>query len=376
MRYLIHQALFLLFSVQAFAQLPSDIIVVEGNVIELTSESAFNLASNMPMVINNEIRFECDNEGSFSVRIPYKSEILNIYLESADYQIVQPKEGEHLFETNIKPNSKYTLLIIVVNKDADEALKKDIAIAQKEVDRLKSKNKYTQRQLQDLNRRFIDSIQVYHHRIKQQEGVIERLEIANLQSDQDNKMLEDSLKAFRFQLNALKTSNSQLFAKLSKAMEERYLRQRSIFDSISKNLRLYLSRSKDVRDHLRSIEPIIKSGQLHHYYKALENYNEIYETLEGSKDEYENGINHYWNSETLTSDYVVIKNYIFEEMHKKEILALNQTVNYELQKASGGKKIKLKTVKKHAVKSLENLDKKILYLENLVDKYIETLIVF
>lgn len=376
MRNLILHICFILFAVQAFAQLPADIIVVEGNVIELTSESAFNLAANMPMVINNEIRFECNDDGSFVVRIPYKSEKLNVYLETNEYQILQPKEGEHLFETNIKPNSKYTLLIIVVNKDADEALMRDIAIAQKEVDRLKSKNQYSQRQLQDLNRRFIDSIQVYHQKINQQEKLINNLEAAYQQSDAENKQKRDSLETFRKELNELKMQNSELITKLGQAMEERYLRQRSIFDSLVKDLRLYVSRSKDVRDHLRSIEPIIKSGQLHHYYKSLENYNAIYESLEGSKDEYENGITHYWNSEILTSDYRDLEQYIFEEMHQSEVLALNNTVNQELQQASAGKKIKMKDVKKFAQESLESLDKKILYLENLVENYIEALIVF
>lgn len=369
-------SLLFLFAFGAVAQLPSKIIVVEGNVIELTNESSFNSASGMPMVINDNFRFECNDDGSFSVKIPYTSDKLNIYLETNDYQIISPKEGEHFFETHIKPNTKYTLLIIVINKEADEALVRDIAIAQKEVDRLKSKNKYTQRQLQDLNRKFIDSIQVFHQRISEQENTIERLEMANKQSDQENKILEDSLTVFRKQLESLKQSNSQLIVRLGQAMEERYLRQRTAFDDIAKNLRLYVSRTKDVRDHLRSIEPMIKSQQLHHYYKALENYNAIYEELEGSKDEYENGIRHYWESDTLTQNYIEIKDYIFEDVHISEILSLNNTVNGELQKASSGKKLKMKTIKKYAQESLEKLDEKILYLENLVDNYLEDLVIF
>jgi predicted RNase H-like nuclease (RuvC/YqgF family) len=267
-------------------------------------------------------------------------------------------------------------LIIVVNKDADEALIRDIAIAQKEVERLKSKNKYTQRQLQDLNRRFLDSIKVYHQKMSQQESLIERLELAYSESEQQNKSMQDSLEVFKNQLNLLKTRNNLLFSKLGKAMEERYQRQRTIFDSWAKNLRLYVSRSKDVRDHLKSIEPMIKSGQLHYYYKALENYNSIYEDLEGSKDEYQNGIQHYWNSSELSQEFEEIRDFIFEDLHRAEILDLNNTVNGELQKASSGKKIKIKTVKKHAKASIENLDEKLIHLENLVDQHLNTLVIF
>lgn len=367
---------FMLGSFGLYGQLPSDIIIIEGNVIELSSDSEFHLVSDFPLVINQSIKFQCDKDGSFSVRIPYHSDQLRIDLEKSEYQVIQPKDGNHYIESKVVPNTKYSMLIVIVSDGIDETLRKQLIDAQKEVDRLKSKNLYTNRQLQSLNKKLIDSIQVYQSRFKSFEKSIAQLEGDNQNLKKSSAAHTDTIEQLRQELLNIREDNAVLITKLSAAMEERYLKQKAQFESISTNLRLYTSRVKDLRDHLRLLESLVKSGKTTYYYKTLDNYNESYEEMEGSRDEYKNSIQHYWESDRLSQEYTDLENLIINEIHKKDLLTLNNTVNAELQKASMGKKLKMKALKKQASSSVASLNIKIENLESKVNHFLEELVIF
>ena len=371
MRRHISSLIFLVFYGLLPGQQPSMIIEIHGKVAEVGSQSPVAL---LPLKIENYGNLATDNFGLFNVPVPYSSGIVKINVEHPGYEILNPPEGSKVLSKEIEPNSIVNIQIWVLGAERNEELIRQIDEAERLVAKLEKKNELSQLQIQNVNQRLLDTINSFELERKAYQSTLEELNAQIAQTEGENQALREELDVITTRLFELEKDNSNLLIQLTEALEARYLRQKSFHSEISNSLHTYLSRLKDFRDHLNRVEFVFKSrGAMAEFNRSLSNYNEIYETINGTQDDNKEAIEHYWQLIKLSKEYERIVEEILENIHKKEILALNDSVLLSIQRASVGKAQKPKKTKKAALNAIASINEKIDHLEPQINEFIKRL---
>ncbi len=362
-------SLCLLIGSLALGQQPSAIILLQGQVMEQIGQQ-FKSVSGFPMQVEHYGYLETDNNGQFSIKIPYKSNEIKIEVSNSSYQIMRPPDGSVLLQGNLEPNTALQLKIIVLSNASNEAFRKRMDVLNDNIVVLENRNSFTRKQLHELRQTMTDTILHYEEQRLAMDRAISQLEGQLASSGAANQALEDSLQSYRQMTNQLAGEVTELQQKLLVALEERYNKQKAYFDEIDYNFATYLSRLKDFRDWLKRVRYCFRNVEAAgRFASTISAYSEIYEKLNGEKENHIHAVGHYWPDTTLTDQTAMLYDHVLEQIHKGQMLPLNDTVIKALSDYAAGGKPRAKKAVKAAGQVLEKLNPQIEQLEQDIARY-------
>ena len=146
---------------------------------------------------------------------------------------------------------------------------------------------------------------------------------------------------------------------LEKEKAEKRKAQIDVLDLMAGDMNLFFVKVKDIRDHLKRIEVIAKDpNAMTQLNNSISNYNVTHNQIEAKKTGISELIQYYW-SEDLSEDFEEVCSDMLTDIHKGEILSLNNSVFAELLKRSQGKRVKMKKLKEMAASSVASIDRQI-----------------
>ena len=133
----------------SFAQLPSGIIDINGNVYGEQDGKKVGVARIL-LVFSPSDTVRTDLSGRYEVRLPDFGKPIKVAILPSDYNVVVPPRGEIHFE-NLQP-SKLTITcnIMVMGDQINEELMQRISSLNKNIGDLKTKNNLSERKIMAL----------------------------------------------------------------------------------------------------------------------------------------------------------------------------------------------------------------------------------
>lgn len=334
-RILINSLLFFL-PLASFAQV-LDYIDIHLKIVERVADNNKPLA-NAKLKISDYGEVLTNEEGQYTFPYAIRKDVdpsVSIALFSEEHKMLKPLDGSVALDTTRE--EMYIELMVVNMEEESEAFKKRIGQLETRISRLKTKNILTQRQLNAINNKLLDTI-LYFETVKQElEG-----QIANYEELTDEQQREIS--AQNDKISALESQVDQLTLELEAAMEERYLRKNQYFKDISSNLLGYLRKAKDLRDHLPYISTYFSVRSFANYEKDIKGYNEQYELFDNNQLDYLEGVKHYWENRKLTKDVEELFDFLGKGIHYNQIFRATSEVMAEVAKQKPKKAQKLATL--------------------------------
>ena len=356
-----------------FAQQPAMIVEIKGKVYEPVG-AQYSAVENLPLFLEHFGDMATDPTGSFAAKIPYTSDKIIIEVKHPSYEILNPPEGSLYLQKHIPANSTVNIQIIVLGSESDETFKKQLKEVQSQVSRLKKQKAYSDRQLQDMNQKLLDTVYAFQVQRNQMVRQMEHLKMDMANRTEETEVLNDSIHVYQERIQHMLESNNKLMDELAAALQKRYLEQKEHFDQISGSLHTYVSRLKDVRDYLERIEYVFRNYQASaHFGESISRYGESYELINEKQANFETAISHFWESPETTSSFRKLILHILSDIHKTEILPLNNTVLKYMADQASGKRPKIGKAKKEAQKTVNILNGKIDLVENMLASFIQDL---
>ena len=268
-----------------------------------------------------------DDRGFFDFTYAVRKNVdpkISIALLPDEYKVLKPLDGS--IEIDTSDESMFLEFFVVNMAEESEAFKKRIDELQGRIDRLKSKNALTQRQLNEVNNRLMDTI-IYFETMR--EGLERQIvEYENVTAEQQRE-----IDAQRKQIANLEDQVDQLSSELEAALEERYIRQNQYFKDISSNLYGYLRKAKDVRDHLPYINTYFSSaGGYENMGRDINGYNAQWEKFDDNRLSYLEGVEHYWESDAVVREVEDLFDFLAKGIHQDQMYPTMHQINSELHK--------------------------------------------
>jgi len=283
----------------SFAQLPSGIIDVNGNVYGELDGKKVGVARIL-LVFSPSDTIRTDKSGRYQIRLPDFGEPIKVAILPSDYNIVVPPRGEIHFE-NLQP-SKLTITcnIMVMGDKINEELMQQVTNLNKNIRALQKKNNLSERKVLALQNAMMDT--VLHYR-----QIQANLESKLASQNQEIIKLRDSIKI--------------IFQKYYEALDEKFLRQQEAFTSVSEKLNTYISRAADLKDYMSYIKLCFERGEAaQNYSRLIKEYNQIRDKINAEHSQDVSSVKHYWTSPATALQLEKTYDYLLKETHDDTFL--------------------------------------------------------
>ena len=288
---------------------------------------------------------------TYSVRKNVDTEI-SVSLISEEHKMLKPINGVLPLDTS-REEMLVELLVVNLFEESPE-FKERIQNLEAGIARLQSENKLTGRQLNAINNTVADTLIYFEAERKKLENEREKL---NEQRDNYQKSAEEQKKEIEAQktkMTRLQERVDRLAIEIEELLEERYLRQNEYFKGISRNLKEYVQRAKDIRDELEYFSP----GNYRGYTSRLNFYQNVFAELNTKHPDYTQGVEKYWETETLSRELEEVFGFLLKIIHHKLIAPTVSEINTEIRKQRHAKAQKIaKTRRQSVADNLEVLEK-------------------
>ena len=302
----------LLVSINIFCQ--QGPIMVKGIVVEVT-DGKKKPVPNIKVKVAGESEDVTKTDGSFTLYFPPDREYISISLEGCPYPIVSP----YAERVNIPPDE---FLEIKVCANENKKLRGKINSLNDKIENLERQRVLSKRQLAAMHQILLDTILHFESRI------------TSLENDLDKK--GEQLKEKNEQIILLENQVSDLEEQLSVALEEKYLKQKEVFDQISTALNQYIDQAKNLRDDMRPVQ--VKSyfsspAARERLYESIEKYNAARREILDNQKNHEASISNYWEAYELADELEETYNYLLKNVHDEGIYPMEFAVNDNLKQA-------------------------------------------
>ncbi len=360
-------------SVSAHCQLPAALVLLRGKVMEHT-DSAYHQVGHCQLFINSYGNCQTKLDGSFEIKVPHENQNLKVEVRQPGYTVVHPRDGTILLEGLPSRDTTIDLNILILREDELNQWQEFEQVKEK-LAQLEQESQLTQRQLNRINEALVDTILHFQERKYAQEKQIASLE-SGLQSSEEER--ERAASVYMENLESMDDSIQNLMVELFDALEERYLLQKEYYDQISGDLATYISRTKDIRDQLKSLEMVFQSVEGSGDFRQLIiDYNEIYEKLNEDQEGDLEAIDHYWENDAITREAEELFEFILDDIHRKTIFnPLNDEIIPLIQEAAVGRRPKSKKAARSAAETAAELDTLLEKLDKKMNLFISQLSIF
>jgi DNA repair exonuclease SbcCD ATPase subunit len=328
-------SLFLLLPFASFAQV-LDYVDIHLKIVEKVANKNYPLA-NAKLKISDYGEVLTNEQGQYTFPYAVRKNVdpeVSIALFSSEHKMLKPLDGSIALDT-AREEMFIELLVVNMAKES-EAFKKRINQLEGQMARLQSKNELTQRQLDAINNKLLDTI--FYFETLKQEMESQIADFENLTEEQQRE-----IRSQNDQIAALESQVDQLSMELEAAMEERYLRKNQYFKDISSNLLGYLRKAKDLRDHLPYISTYFSVRSFDNYKQDIDGYNKQYEQFDNNQLDYLEGVQHYWENRPLTKDVEELFDFLSKGIHYNQIFQATSDVMEQVAKQKPKKAQKLAT---------------------------------
>jgi hypothetical protein len=328
---------------------------LHGRVVEVANGQSKGVP-NLTVSLSDKFSYDItDPNGNFTLIFPPDRDYVTVVVENTPNMMIAPPSGV----VNLPPERN---LQIVLCGEQNKRLMQQVNALKGRMKKLEKENQLSQRQLQEMHTLLLDTI-IYF------ESMIARME---QQSKETKEALDAEIRAKDAVIESLKDSVFLLTQRLSKALEERFLKQKEYFDLISAELMEYADKVKDLRDI--GIPP-----RLSYCFKNQQASRELDQTIQ-SYEKIRNEIlrNHggrvlfvkqYWDNPEPATQLKDTYHYLLEKVHKEGILPLDQQVFGQIREfATGqvGRGSAEKEAKKRSEQIVPGLTTSILELEQKI----------
>jgi hypothetical protein len=309
-------------------ELPAQVlraVDVHLNIREKVAEEV-RVLSRARLVISDVGEVRTDDNGSYQFTYPIRHEVdpvISISLISEDHKMLKPIDGQVELDGG-RDEIAVEFLVVNVGMERPEFLAK-VEQLEERISKLKQRNRFTVRQLNNLNSTLVDTIMYYEaNRVElenqieayQKRDEVQRSQIATLQEQVDN----------------LESQVDQLTLTLEQALEERYLRQNQFFQEISELSTAYLRKARDIKDHLAFISTYFNAGNFDNYAGSINSYNETFSSLDNRRLSLIEGVSRYWEDKSIALGVEEVLNFLVKSIHQDQMLTAVNSISKELGK--------------------------------------------
>ncbi len=282
-----------------FAQLPSGIIDIDGNVYGELDGKKVGVARIL-LVFSPSDTVRTDKSGRYEIRLPDFGKPIKVALLPSDYNIVVPPKGEIHFENIMPSKLSITCNIMVMGDQINEELMQEVDILNKHINELQKKNNLSERKILALRNAMMDTL-LYYQQV--QAGLENRIDLQNKEILQ----LKDSIKI--------------ILKKYYDALDERFLRQQEAFTDVSEKLNTYISRASDLSDYMPYIKLCFERGEAaQNYSRLIKEYNQTRDKINAEHAKDISSVKHYWTSPATALQLESTYNYLLKEVHDDTFL--------------------------------------------------------
>ena len=350
------------------AQQTSGVSKIQGRVIEKIGPKVQGV-SDAQVLIAGQGLVSVGPDGYFTATVPNKTK-LKIEVLPTTYQILRPQDGQ------IPPERlSYTIEIYVLSGTVDSNLQVNLRKLDEEINRITREKKLSDRQIVRLEKSLLDTVLYYQEQRKIWDARLAQTEQMLEASNQANRRLSDSLQSFSRQINILQDTVSSLMNRLAEALEAKYVRQKELYEGLTREILDYESRLKDLQNWLPKVQSCYKNNQaLVAFNKVCLDYSKARDALYNDQQKYLLGLQHYWDDPAAVSALEAYYQHVFSEIHDPVILdQVNQKVIRNLQDYSTKGIRKVSDTKRAADEAHEALQHQMPPLESAQNHLFEIL---
>ncbi|MCB0673503.1 MAG: hypothetical protein KDC59_16290 [Saprospiraceae bacterium] len=350
------------------AQQTSGVSKIQGRVIEKIGPKVQGV-SDAQVLIAGQGLVSVGPDGYFTATVPNKTK-LKIEVLPTSYQILRPQDGQ------IPPERlSYTIEIYVLSGTVDSNLQVNLRKLDEEINRITREKKLSDRQILRLEKSLLDTVLYYQEQRKIWDARLAQTEQMLEASNQANRRLSDSLQSFSRQINILQDTVSSLMNRLAEALEAKYVRQKELYEGLTREILDYESRLKDLQNWLPKVQSCYKNNQaLVAFNKVCLDYSKARDALYNDQQKYLLGLQHYWDDPAAVSALEAYYQHVFSEIHDPVILdQVNQKVIRNLQDYSTKGIRKVSDTKRAADEAHEALQHQMPPLESAQNHLFEIL---
>lgn len=283
----------------SFAQLPSGIIDIDGNVYGEVDGKKVGVARIL-LLFSPSDTVRTDKTGRYEIRLPDFGKPVKVAILPSDYNIVVPPRGEIHFE-NLQPTKlSITCNIMVMGDQINEELLQQVNTLNKNLRELQKKNNLSERKILALQNTMMDTLLYYQ---------------------QVQASLENKLDLQNKEILHLKDSIKIIFKMYYEALDEKFLRQQETFTDVSEKLNTYISRAADLSDYMPYIKLCFERGDAaQNYSRLIKEYNQIRDKINAEHSKDVSSVKHYWTNPTTALQLEKTYSYLLKEVHDDTFL--------------------------------------------------------
>ncbi len=264
-----------------------------------------------------------DKEGNFRLPLPPDRDFISIELTNTVAQMISPYSGI----VNLPPGEDFQVLVC---EQKNQRLLEQVEQLNKRIRGHEKERQLNARQLAAMHRVLLDTVIHFEHIMLEKEAKIAEIE-------KENGEMTEELRQKKDEIAELRQSVKRLMDQLADALEEKYLRQKKVFDEVSATLNDYADKAKNLRDNLH---PDLIAGYFlpqnepmrQHLYQKEEQYNAAYAQVVGLEQAHIEAVGHYWEKAALAHGAIDTYAFLLKELHGKGIYPLDTSVNGNLRR--------------------------------------------
>ena len=311
------------------AQQTSGVSKIQGRVIEKIGPKVQGVAD-AQVLISGQGLVSVDQNGYFTATVPNRTK-LKIEVLPTTYQILRPQDGQ------VSPERlSYTIEIYVLSGTIDSNLQVNLRKLDEEITRITKQKQLSDRQVSRLEKALLDTVLFYQGQKQVWDRRLEQVEDQLEASTETNRRLRDSLRIFSGQIGILQDTVSALMARLSAALEAKYLRQKEIYETLTQEILDYESRLKDLQNWLPKVQDCYRNNQ------ALYAFNDVCVAYSKARDALYNdqqtsllGLQHYWDNPDAVTALESYFQQVFSGIHDPIVMEqVNKVVIRNFQEYS------------------------------------------
>jgi hypothetical protein len=284
---------------------------LNGRVVELI-DGGERVVSKMTVSIENFHYDITDADGNFKLALPSDREFVTIVLEPANLKILSP----YLGLTNLPPDEPFRILVCGAE---NRRLQARVDELNRRVARAEKEKQLGRRQIASLHKALLDTVLHFEHALIEldrrfRDAALEQSAALKLR-DERIRELEDSVRI--------------LVQAVSTALEEKFLRQKQVYDGLSAELLAYADRLKEIADRASAeqLPMFFRSEDLsNELNRTILRYNEARAAVLGHHKGHVLAVRQYWSDPALATELEATYRYLFDRVHQTGILPLDSQV--------------------------------------------------
>jgi hypothetical protein len=291
-----------------------------GQVVEVTDEGE----KGVPKVTVSIPGFDwdiTDDRGFFKLTLPPDKELVTVELENVPLKMLSPYDGL----VTLPPKLPFQILVC---GEENRRLREKADKLAVQIKRLEKEKKLSRRQMEGMHQILLDTILHFENQL---DAIGESLQ----QSKEANKALSEEISARDARIRELESSVDALVRELTAALEEKFLRQKQLYDQVSAELLSYTDRLKDLRDRATP-------NQLPLFFQSKQASEELNRTIGRYNDAHAAILDHHkghvlavhqsWENAAAAAQLESVYRFLLADVHKQWVLAIDARVFMEIRK--------------------------------------------